>query len=111
MIILGYILFSVLSALAVYSIRNKKSSYYFVSAFVAAQWTFTVYEYFHLNESQFEYFLPDAIGIILLAVLSVLSVTSFIYSFIYLEKRGDDNRIKSIYLAAFIMLIMSLSCA
>ncbi len=111
MIILGYILFSVLSALAVYSIRNKKSSYYFVSAFVAAQWAFTVYEYFHLNESQFEYFLPDAIGIILLAVLSVLSVTSFIYSFIYLEKRGDDNRIKSIYLAAFIMLIMSLSCA
>jgi hydrogenase-4 component F len=79
--------------------------------FVLLQWILTCYEYLTLNTVQLHYFTPDAIGIILLAVLSVIASMSFLYSFIYLDARSDSPRVISIYLSALILLIMAISCA
>ncbi|MDR3609117.1 MAG: proton-conducting transporter membrane subunit [Ignavibacteriaceae bacterium] len=106
-----YIAISLLITLSVFLIRNRKLIISLVVIFVLLQWILTCYEYLTLNSVQLYYFTPDAIGIILLAVLSVIASMSFLYSFIYLDSRNDSPRIISIYLSALILLIMAISCA
>jgi hydrogenase-4 component F len=106
-----YIAISLLITLSVFLIRNRKLIISLVVIFVLLQWILTCYEYLTLNSVQLYYFTPDAIGIILLAVLSVIASMSFLYSFIYLDSRSDSPRVISIYLSALILLIMAISCA
>jgi hydrogenase-4 component F len=106
-----YIALSFLITVAVFLVRKRNLVVFLVTTFVLLQWTLTIYEYLTLNTVQLYYFTPDAIGIILLAVLSVIATMSFFYSFIYLDNRGDSPRIVSIYLSALILLIAAISCA
>ncbi len=91
--------------------RKKTTNYIFSILFIALQWTFNVYEYNHRNIEQLQYFNPDSIGLILLFVLSIVSTASLYYSFIFFKHTNDTPRSKSIYFAALITLITSLSCA
>ncbi len=106
-----YLILSLLISAAVFLFKNKKISYSLTVIFILLQWTLTVYEYLNLDNTQLEYFTPDAIGIILLAVLSIIAASSFLYSYIYLEERGDSPKVISTYLSALILLITALSCA
>jgi hydrogenase-4 component F len=106
-----YLILSLLITVSVFLFRNRKITVSLVVLFVLLQWTLTVYEYLTLNTVQFLYFTPDAIGIILLAVMSVLASTSFLYSFIYLNSRGDSPKVMAIYLSALILLITAISTA
>jgi hydrogenase-4 component F len=106
-----YLILSLFVVISVFFIRKRKVVYFLVIFFAVLQWTLTIYEYLNLNAVQFYYFTPDAIGIILLSVLSVLATTSFLYSYIYLENRQDTPKAESIYWAALILLITAISCA
>jgi hydrogenase-4 component F len=109
--IIIYLAASLLITFSVFFFRNSIVSVSLVILFLILQWTLTVYEYLTLNTVQFMYFTPDAIGIILLAVLSVLASMSFLYSFIYLNSRGDSPKVMAIYLSAMILLVTAISTA
>jgi hydrogenase-4 component F len=109
--IIIYLAASLLITFSVFFLRNTVASVSLVILFIVLQWALTVYEYLTLNTVQFLYFTPDAIGIILLAVLSVLASMSFLYSFIYLNSRGDSPKVMAIYLSALILLITAISTA
>jgi len=106
-----YLILSLLIVLTVFLVRNRVVSISLVVFFVLLQWTLTVYEYLTLNTVQFLYFTPDAIGIILLAVMSIIAAMSFLYSFIYLNSRNDSPKVMAIYLSALILLIAAISTA
>jgi hydrogenase-4 component F len=106
-----YLTFTLLIAASVFFTRDNKIVWFFVTLFVILQFVLNIYEYLNLNTIQLTYFTPDAIGIILLSVLSILSATSFLYSYIYLKERGDSPQVVSIYLTALILLIGSISCS
>lgn len=70
---------------------------------------FTVFGWLHLNETVLDYFTFDPLGVLLLSVLSLLSVTTVYHGFIYLK---DANpRVYAIYHAALIALIAAMSGA
>ena len=71
----------------------------------------TIYAYFHLNEENSGYFRFDALGIIFMCVLTLLSYTTIYHSFIYLQHRKDSSRSQSFYFAALIILIIVMTCA
>ena len=106
-----YLILSLAITLSVFLVRNKFVTFSLVVLFVFLQWTLTVYEYLTLNTVQFLYFTPDAIGIILLTIMSILASTSFLYSFIYMNSRGDSPKVMAIYLSAVIILITAISTA
>ncbi|NCP52307.1 MAG: hypothetical protein COW67_05950 [Flavobacteriales bacterium CG18_big_fil_WC_8_21_14_2_50_32_9] len=91
--------------------RNKKLSYFLVAVFLIMQWIFTVYEYQHKNIEEFGYFVPNAIGLLLLITISIISIPAFYHSFIYFTKHNDSDKSRSIYLAAMVLLIAALSLA
>src|ERR1035437_9067411 len=106
-----YLILSLLITLSVFLIRNRVVTISLVILFVLLQWTLTVYEYLTLNTIQLLYFTPDAIGVILLTVMSVLASMSFLYSFIYLNSRGDSPKVMAIFLWALIFLFTAISTA
>ena len=70
---------------------------------------FTLFCWFHLDETLFEFFTLDALGVLLLSVLSLLSITTVIHGFIYLK--NDPSRHYLLYHVALLALITAMSGA
>ena len=106
-----YLIGALIILVSLFFNRNKKLSYFLVSIFLIMQWFFTVYEYNHKNVEEFGYFVPNAIGILLLITVSIISIPTFYHSFIYFTKHNDSDKSKGIYLSAMVLLISALSLA
>jgi len=91
--------------------RNQTVRIMLLALFMTAQTAITIYAYFHLNGEDSGYFKYDAIGVIFMGVLTLLSFTTIYHSHIYLRHRHDDSRSQSLYFAALIMLIVAMTCA
>ncbi len=109
--IIVYLGLATIIILSIFLIRNKKSDSILSITYLCLQWGFTIYEYFNLNNEQLEYFTPDAIGVILLFVLSTIATTSYYYSLIYFRHKVTPPKVRSIYFVALFSLITSLACA
>jgi len=79
--------------------------------FCLLQVTFAAYEYMHRDTTQLVYFTPDALAIILLIVVSIISIPVFYHSFVYFRKHPYKPREMGLYFAATVMLIMAISAA
>ena len=109
---LGSYLIAVVSiSLFLFLNRNKTLNYLFTGIFVIVQWTLTVYEYRHRDLEQLGYFNSDALALLFLVTLSIISVPAFIHSFIYFKTEKDVPRQRSIYFAAMVILLSALSAA
>lgn len=106
-----YLIGSVILALLFFFIRKKALSGIFTSAFLVLQWFLTIHSYNTLEVVQAGYFMPDAIGMILLFVLSILAIPAFYHSHVYFTKHPYSPREQGMYYAAMVLLIMSLSAA
>src|SRR5450759_905821 len=91
--------------------RNRVVRILLLGLFLAIQTAITIYAYCHLNESNTIYFKFDALGVIFMCVLTILSYTTIYHSFIYLQHRKDSSRSQSFYFAALIILIVVMTCA
>ncbi|MEI6455770.1 MAG: proton-conducting transporter membrane subunit [bacterium] len=77
--------------------------------FTVMHLAFTTYSWFHMGETVLGFFTLDPLGLLLLSVLSVLTITTVYHGFIYVK--NDSPRIYAIYHAALIALILSMSGA
>jgi len=91
--------------------RNRMVRIGLLVLFLVVQTIMTIYAYFHLNEENAGYFKFDALGVIFMCVLTILSYTTIYHSFIYLQHRKDSSRSQSFYFAALIILIIVMTCA
>lgn len=106
-----YLISAVVISLALFFNRNKTLNYLLVIAFILLQWGLTVYEYSHRDIQELGYFTPDALAIIFLITLSIISIPAFWHSYIYFATDKDIPRERSIYFAAMVMLLTALSAA
>ena len=106
-----YLIVAVVISLALFFNRNKTLNYLLVTIFILLQWGLTVYEYSHQDIQELGYFTPDALAIIFLITLSIISVPAFWHSYIYFATDKDIPRERSIYFAAMVMLLTALSAA
>jgi len=91
--------------------RNKKINYTLVAIFIILQWLFTIYEYTHKNIEEYSYFLPDAIGILLLFTISIIAIPAFYHSYVFFSKNEDNPRNRAMYYASMVVLLFALSLA
>jgi hydrogenase-4 component F len=100
---------SLLMGMAAGLVRLKAVTRAVTSLYSLIHVAFTVFCWFHRGETVFGYFTFDSLGLLLLSVLSLLTITTVYHGFIYLQK--DPPRTYSIYHAALIALIASMSGA
>ncbi len=95
--------------------RNEFMHHLLFALFNILQWSLTVYMYFHFNTEELGYFIPDGTALIMLIILTILSTSSSYHSIGYLnhfhKHHTTPHRAKSIYYAAFCLLIMALTGA
>ncbi len=91
--------------------RNKTINYTLVICFLLLQCGFTAYEYLHINIPELYYFKPDALSILLLITLSIISIPAMYHSYVYLESKQDTSGHVSIYFAAMVVLLTAISAA
>ena len=80
-------------------------------SFLLLQSGLAVYEYLHRDLPQLVYFTPDAIAVIFLGVISVVSIPAFYHSFIYFAKHPYKPREQGMFYAAMTLLVTSISAA
>lgn len=106
-----YVIISLMIGLATMLNRNRMIRKVLLGLFLVIQTSITIYAYYNLNEENSGYFKFDALGVIFMCVLTILSYTTVYHSFVYLQHRKDSNRSQSFYFAALIVLILVMSCA
>jgi hydrogenase-4 component F len=91
--------------------RKQVVNYLLVISFLLLQIGFTIYEYLHINTTELNYFSADALAILLLITLTIISIPAMYHSYVYLRTKQDNPRNRAIYFAATVMLLTAISAA
>jgi hydrogenase-4 component F len=106
-----YLCGAFLISLLLFFNQNKLANNLLIVAFLTLQWAFTIYEYNHLNITELVYFKPDALGILLLITLSIISVPAFFHNYSYIYQDKDNPKVRGIYYSAMAILLTAISAA
>lgn len=91
--------------------RSRLINYLLVIAFLVLQTGFTFYEYLHPNTTELGYFTADALSILMLATLSIISIPAMYHSYVFLTKEKENPAHRAIYFAAMVVLLTAISAA
>jgi len=95
----------------VLALRNRRANRLLGAVFLALQLGITWYAFQHKDTLDSTFFNFDSLGILLSLVLSVLSATTLYHSHLYLQRHEVSLQNESIYYAALILLIGSMTGA
>jgi hydrogenase-4 component F len=104
-----YFILSLVLIGSTFLFKQKTTWWIIMLIFLAVQSALPVYGYLNLNNEDLGYFRYDALGIIFLAVLSILSISTVFHSYKYLGHRSEPPRMQRFYIAALIALIASMT--
>ena len=96
---------------ALYFNRNVFLNYALLVIFIGLLVTFGFYEYHHISITELEFFKPDALGILLLTVLCIVSIPVIFHGYRYIEKHNVDETPKSrgLFFGSMVLLISACS--
>lgn len=106
-----YLTAAVLISGLIFVNRKRQVNKLLVTLFIGVQWAFTIYEYYHKGIVELSYFKPDALAILLLATLSIISIPALFHSYDYIYPEKDNPKTRSIYYAAMTILIAAIGAA
>ncbi len=95
----------------IFANRKKRLNYILLIIFGILQWGFSIYACYHYKNTRLGYFTFDSLGLLLLLTLSIISIPAFIHSYLYIERQDKAPQSRSIYFAALVLLITSISAA
>lgn len=106
-----YLIGAFLTGAVLFINRNKTLNYALISFFLVLQWSFTIYTCWNYRTTEAGYFTFDALGILLLLTLSIISVPAVIHGSIYIETHNETPQSRAIYFAALSILITAIGAA
>jgi hydrogenase-4 component F len=95
--IVAFFVLSAILAISAYFMRSNSWNHILVITQSLLIGILVIYEYPNLGQTQFEYFKPDHLGLIFLAVLFIVSLLAAIHYISYTEKGKVDVRHVSIH--------------
>lgn len=104
-----YFIATVLFVICLAFSRNSKVQDGLMITFLMLQLRFCVYACCHLREDIMSYFNFDALGVLLLVVLTIICIPVFIHSRIYLAKPKAKIESAAVYYAALVLLVAAMS--
>lgn len=103
-----YLIGSLLLVLALALNRKKWINYGLVGLYLILLWALTIFAAFHINETDLTYFTFDALGVLLLIILSIIAVPAMIHSKIYVEQHQETGGVRAIYFVSIVGLITAI---
>ncbi len=111
MVVSTYLITAVAISGLIFFLSNRVANQILGGVFLIIQIGITVYALQHRGSTDSLYFTFDSLGILLAIVLSILSITTFYHSYLYLKRHAGSVRNDSIYYGALILLIASMTGA
>ena len=108
-ILVGFFVVSFLMAAVAGLVHHKLLARIVTVFYVAVHIAFSGYCWLHLGETVLGYFTFDPLGVLLLSILSILTITTVYHGFIYVK--DAKPRVYAIYHAALIALVAAMSGA
>ncbi|MCX6230000.1 MAG: proton-conducting transporter membrane subunit [Bacteroidetes bacterium] len=106
-----YLILAFTIVIALFINRNKAINISLLGLFVVLQWGITIYACFHFRSTELEYFTFDALGILLLLTLSIITIPAVIHGLIYIKDNKDTAQSRAIFFAAIVGLITAIGAA
>jgi hydrogenase-4 component F len=89
--------------------RKKRINRLYVILFLLIQWIFTIYEFSHKNIVEMAFFKPDAIALLLLGALGIISIPVLFHSYEYIYKESEDASTRASYYSSMVLLITAIT--
>jgi hydrogenase-4 component F len=110
--IITYLIGSILIGTGLFFNRNKAVNYTLIWMFIVLQCAFTIYACINYNQTEFNYFTFDSLGIIMLLTATIISIPAVIHSHIYIEESEEKTpQSRATYFGALVLLITAVSAA
>jgi hydrogenase-4 component F len=106
-----YLIISVIIAGSLFLNKNAWVNRFLILIFIAIQCTYTGYEVVNKDKAEIGYFLPDALAILLLITLTIISIAALLHSYDYIYKEKDNPHTRGVYYGAMVLFIMALTAA
>lgn len=91
--------------------RNKIVNYSLVILYVLFLLTFTVFQFYHLNETELSFFKSDALGLLLLGTLTIVSIPAIFHGYRYIVTHDESRKSRALFFSAMTLLITSCAVA
>lgn len=91
--------------------RNKVVNYSFLVIYLCLLWLFSISQLNGINRVQHVFFTPDALGVLLLLTISVVSIPALWHGYKYMITHDETPRSRGLFFAAMVMLISACSVA
>jgi len=106
-----FFIFSIVISSIIFFVRNKIVNILLCSAFVVGEIALSAHAYYFLDTTDSQFFRFDSLGVLLTFVLTILSISTFYHSHIYLKGKETKIKSESQYYAALIMFITAMISA
>ncbi len=106
---INYFIIAGILTLLTFLIRNRTVNKILSALFIVTQLAITIVAFKNEGLDDSEFFSFSPLGILLAIVLSILTVTTFYHSQLYLKRHDNTVRNESIYYAALMALIISMT--
>ena len=91
--------------------KTAAINYALVICYTILLWALGFYEYNHLNTIELEFFKPDALGILFIFAMCIISIPAFYHGYRYIATHNETPRSRGIFFAAMVMLMSACSMA
>jgi hydrogenase-4 component F len=91
--------------------RNTAVNHLFLLLYLCLLWFFSVCELNDINNTQFLFFKPDSVGMLMLLTISVVSIPAFWHGYRYIALHDETPKSRGLFFAAMVMLISACSVA
>ncbi|HOH84191.1 MAG TPA: hypothetical protein PLI16_06210, partial [Bacteroidales bacterium] len=106
---LAYFITVIVLALILAFAKNRLAQLLVMTVFSLVQTAFTAYVIFFREVGFSGYFAVDSLCLIFLSLLTVVTITTVIQSFVYLRKRNDTLAHRSYYMASLVFFVASMT--
>lgn len=106
-----YLTGGILIAGLIFANRIKLINNVLLILFGLLQCTFTIYQCSNFRGTDLGYFTSDALGILFLVTLTVVSLPAMMHSYLYISRHEESPQSRSVYFAALVLLITSIGAA
>ena len=91
--------------------KTAAINYALVICYTILLWALGFYEYNHLNTIELEFFKADALGILFIFAMCIISIPAFYHGYRYISTHNETPRSRGIFFAAMVMLMSACSMA
>ena len=106
-----YLAGAILIVILIYVNRNNIINNVLLILFGLLQSNFTIYQCSNFRGTDLGYFTSDSLGILFLITLTVIGLPALWHSYLYISRHDEPSQSRSVYFAALVLLITSISAA